>query len=432
MANAEHLSKLKEGAKAWNRWRKEYPEIRPNLSGTNLARADLGGFNLRGVNLWEANLSRAKLVGTDLSSAYLSAVTFDKANLAKSNLSNTNLFLSGFRGADLRNANLSGAKTAVTDLSEADLQGAILDDADLSGKTLGENINVVDLVSGESSKVQGSVFPAESNIFPQGSGADLTNATFGSTRLFRVDLSTTRGLHTIKHFESSYIDISTLLLTASATSSSRAYEVCTFLKAAGVTQEQVSMFMGWIGRNLREIIEIVNPAFSSCFISYSHKDKSFIDLLYDELIARGISCWLDEKQLVPGERIHDAVYRAILSHEKLILCCSQSSLNSSWVDDEIAAVIEKERKEMRDILIPLIIDDYLFEQWSSGWGPRIRQRLTADFRDWPTNKAKFQEQLEKVLKALQLEKTSPPSAPPAPTSLWKKFLKASRLKLMCS
>jgi hypothetical protein len=32
MANQEHLSKLEEGVEAWNRWRKEHPDIRPDLS----------------------------------------------------------------------------------------------------------------------------------------------------------------------------------------------------------------------------------------------------------------------------------------------------------------------------------------------------------------------------------------------------------------
>jgi uncharacterized protein YjbI with pentapeptide repeats len=50
MANDEHVAKLKEGVDAWNAWREENPNIRPNLYGANLY-----GANLFGANLLEAD-----------------------------------------------------------------------------------------------------------------------------------------------------------------------------------------------------------------------------------------------------------------------------------------------------------------------------------------------------------------------------------------
>jgi len=35
MANEEHVKILKQGVEAWNRWREEQPEIRPDLSYIN-------------------------------------------------------------------------------------------------------------------------------------------------------------------------------------------------------------------------------------------------------------------------------------------------------------------------------------------------------------------------------------------------------------
>ncbi|GBO54130.1 hypothetical protein APA_2078 [Pseudanabaena sp. lw0831] len=51
MGNSEHLAILKQGVASWNRWRLENPEIIPNLSGTNLRRANLREADLSGVNL---------------------------------------------------------------------------------------------------------------------------------------------------------------------------------------------------------------------------------------------------------------------------------------------------------------------------------------------------------------------------------------------
>jgi uncharacterized protein YjbI with pentapeptide repeats len=54
MANDEHVAMLKKGVDAWNAWRVENPEIRPDLSEADLSKANLAGANLR-----EANLIRA-------------------------------------------------------------------------------------------------------------------------------------------------------------------------------------------------------------------------------------------------------------------------------------------------------------------------------------------------------------------------------------
>ena len=61
MANQEQLDLLKQGVPVWNQWRKEHPEIAPDLSGI-----DLYGMNLSGANLSKANLNVADLSGARL------------------------------------------------------------------------------------------------------------------------------------------------------------------------------------------------------------------------------------------------------------------------------------------------------------------------------------------------------------------------------
>jgi len=41
MANDEHIAKLKEGVVAWNAWRDQNPDIRPDLSGARFVVADI-------------------------------------------------------------------------------------------------------------------------------------------------------------------------------------------------------------------------------------------------------------------------------------------------------------------------------------------------------------------------------------------------------
>ena len=67
MANDEHVAILEKGVAAWNAWRAEHPDIRPDLGGANFSGATLSGANLGGANLSGANLSEANLNGANLS-----------------------------------------------------------------------------------------------------------------------------------------------------------------------------------------------------------------------------------------------------------------------------------------------------------------------------------------------------------------------------
>ena len=50
MANPEHLAKLKEGVEAWNKWRKDNPEIKRDLTEADLTEIDLRKAGLEGAN----------------------------------------------------------------------------------------------------------------------------------------------------------------------------------------------------------------------------------------------------------------------------------------------------------------------------------------------------------------------------------------------
>lgn len=128
MANPEHIEILKQGVEAWNKWREEDPEIRPDLSGAdvheaslwnadlrgaNLAGADLDGADLSGANLREANLLEASLWSADLGEADLRGAHLRRADLFEADLWN----------ADLREANLTQAALVETSLEQADLSG---------------------------------------------------------------------------------------------------------------------------------------------------------------------------------------------------------------------------------------------------------------------------------------------------------------------
>jgi uncharacterized protein YjbI with pentapeptide repeats len=73
VANPEHLAILKQGVKAWNRWRAEHPPTSLDLSEAHLRGADLSGADLSEVDLRGADLSGCLLRGCDLKRAQLQA-----------------------------------------------------------------------------------------------------------------------------------------------------------------------------------------------------------------------------------------------------------------------------------------------------------------------------------------------------------------------
>ncbi len=140
MANQEHLAILIQGVDAWNQWRKQHPEVRPDLSGAILSKANLCSVNLRGANLSFANFSEANLNEAQLSEARFGDMS-DVVNRWPSGLLEypselgigVNLMTANLRGTSLVKANLSGARLYFADLSRANLTSANLSRAHLSG-----------------------------------------------------------------------------------------------------------------------------------------------------------------------------------------------------------------------------------------------------------------------------------------------------------
>jgi hypothetical protein len=184
-----------------------------------------------------------------------------------------------------------------------------------------------------------------------------------------------------------------------------------FLRGCGLPETLIDYLPSLLNRPIE---------FYSCFISYSHAEKPFARRLHDQLQRRGIRCWLDEHQLLPGDDFHDQIDRGIKLWDKVLLCCSQASLTSWWVDGEIERAFTKERELMKQrghkvlALVPLNLDNHLFtDLWQSGKRTEVRSRIAANFTGWQTDNDRFEAAFERVLEALRSDdyvREAPPTS----------------------
>jgi hypothetical protein len=136
------------------------------------------------------------------------------------------------------------------------------------------------------------------------SDTDFAGAHMARTVLCGLDLCWPLGIETTRHHGPSVVAANTLVRTAASLSwdRSRRGEIEEFLRAAGLDERYVEFFRDSIGSPIE---------FFSGFISYSHDDASFARRLHDQLQARGIRCWLDEHQLLPGDKFLTEIDRGI-------------------------------------------------------------------------------------------------------------------------
>jgi uncharacterized protein YjbI with pentapeptide repeats len=366
----------------WNAWRLKNETIPPDLRGADLIGADLSRANLSLADLSRANLSLADLRVANLNLADLSFADLNGANLGGADLSGANLSDADLGGASLIDANLTKANLSGADLSGANLIEADLSLADLSGAHLyGANLNETDL-----------------------NGANLSGAYCGMTSFANNDLSGTRGLDTVEHLRGSSIGLDTFFK-----SEGKIPKV--FLRGAGVADIFIEHAASLTGADKK---------FYSCFISYSHADQPFARRLHDALQDRGVRCWLDEKQLLPGDHLHREVDEAVRLWDKVLLCASKSSLNSWWVDKEISKALKKEEQLWKErgkqvlAIIPLNLDGHMLDPLWQNWKKQhLTDRVAADFTGWEQDRPKFESQLELVIKAVRADAGArqPPPAP---------------------
>lgn len=110
------------------------------------------------------------------------------------------------------------------------------------------------------------------------------------------------------------------------------------------------------------------------FISYSHKNKEFVDKLAKQLVFHNIHVWVDRWELNIGDSIIDKVQEAVQGATALLVILSKESVESDWCKKELSAGLLRELEEKRVVVMPVLYEDCNIPLFARG-------KLYADFRN---------------------------------------------------
>jgi len=142
--------------------------------------------------------------------------------------------------------------------------------------------------------------------------------------------------------------------------------------------------------------------YGKIFISYSSKDKEFVEILLEKFIDKNIEFWFDEKDIKIGDKIQNEISNGLHSCDKFLLICSKHSLKSWWVDRELDEALQYESRSIGNKLIPINLDDQIFDE-KLKFEKKIflLTRHIGDFTDWEST-TKFNKSFEKLLAACEI------------------------------
>lgn len=130
------------------------------------------------------------------------------------------------------------------------------------------------------------------------------------------------------------------------------------------------------------------------FLSHSSADKPLARRIREQLMAQGLSVWIDEAQIRVGQSIPDEIQRAISASDILCILISTHSINSKWVNRELNSFLPLFINSSKFLVpckldssaMPLLIQDIKYADFSESFDIGIIELLNA---------VKIKEEIEK-------------------------------------
>ena len=310
---------------------------------------DFSGSDLSGANFTRARCQKALFSGCALDTAQFGSSVLAGATFVKSELYDTN-----FHGADLNNCNFTRVFA-----KDSHFRGA-----NLSRSQINHSLFIRSWFDGAS--FAGAHISHSALHHCEFAMTDFTDGSLWGVSFVEANLSSVKGLASLRNVREVALDPRTLF-------SSGRFLPRSFLLGSGVPP----LLVEYLPSLVADPIE-----FDSCFISYSTKDGACARTLRIELLEKGINAWLFEEDADWGRPVWTEIDNSIRMHDRVIVICSEQSLQSFPVLREIERALQREDSERRDVLFPVRIDDYIFEKWQHPRKADVVSKVIGDFRSW--------------------------------------------------
>src|ERR1043165_8475511 len=93
------------------------------------------------------------------------------------------------------------------------------------------------------------------------------------------------------------------------------------------------------------------------FLSHNSRDKPRVRTIAERLREAGLNVWFDEWNIPLGAMIALEVDKGLEESRVLVLCISQSALNSGWVALERSTAIHRDPSNEGRRFIPILLED---------------------------------------------------------------------------
>lgn len=121
------------------------------------------------------------------------------------------------------------------------------------------------------------------------------------------------------------------------------------------------------------------------FICHAHLDKAaFMRPLSELLNRRGISCWLDEAQILPGDSLVEKINEGLRTSRIVLVIITDAFLDRNWPQKEMNSALSREIRTGEVLVVPVLCIDHdrYFDRY-----PLLEDKLYLDWRAGPRSLA---------------------------------------------
>jgi TIR domain len=133
------------------------------------------------------------------------------------------------------------------------------------------------------------------------------------------------------------------------------------------------------------------------FLCHAHLDKvTHVRPLVTALGMRGVSCWVDEAELLPGVSLIDSINDGLATARFVLVMITENFLQKNWTQRELNAALSREIRTGSVVVIPVLaadhdayveryplLEDKIYLSWADGVDS-LADRISALFSREPS------------------------------------------------